>query len=115
MSDRILLTRAEVADLLGVSAHWLRRGNGPKRTKLGPRTIRYHRADVEAYAEAMRGNPCSIDAAKSGGSSSSGAEPFIGSARARRIAERLESRRIGSRSKRRATLIVVRDEEPSPR
>src|SRR4051812_4479535 len=54
---RIFLTRAEAADILAVSPSWLKKGNGPRATKLGPRTIRYHRADVEAYAEAQRAGP----------------------------------------------------------
>lgn len=50
-----LLTGAQVAELLGVPratlAGWRHRNRGPRSFRLG-RTVRYRRADVEAWVEA---------------------------------------------------------------
>lgn len=54
-------TRMNVSDaaaMLGIHAstlrRWRLRGFGPPFTKVGPRNITYHRADVEAYLVAAR-------------------------------------------------------------
>jgi predicted DNA-binding transcriptional regulator AlpA len=48
-----LLDPRQVADLLGVTvqrlANWRYRGRGPNYIKLGYRSIRYQRADVEQW------------------------------------------------------------------
>lgn len=53
MMKRDLLTKAELALLLGVSARTLERwrtaGTFPEPVALSPRVIRYRRADVEAH------------------------------------------------------------------
>lgn len=50
-----LLSRAEVAQEYGIPAKFLEnaawRGDGPAMIKLGYRTVRYRRADIEAYIQ----------------------------------------------------------------
>lgn len=52
-----LATRAEVSEYLQIStsrlAQWAMVGQGPKVTKLGPRHVRYRRADVLAWVDAQ--------------------------------------------------------------
>lgn len=47
------MTRDEVAEAAGVHPRtlgvWARRGYGPRPVRLGPRTLRYRRADVETW------------------------------------------------------------------
>ena len=54
-ADELLNTRS-LADWLGVSELWLELGRarnyGPKFVKLGPRMVRYRRADVLAWLDA---------------------------------------------------------------
>lgn len=49
-----LVDEAEAAAILGVSrqtvANWRWRGEGPRFRKLGQRLVRYHRADLAAFA-----------------------------------------------------------------
>lgn len=53
MAEQDLMPRAAVADRYGVTVRtlerWARAGIGPKPIKLGPRVIRYYRAEVEAW------------------------------------------------------------------
>jgi predicted DNA-binding transcriptional regulator AlpA len=50
-----LLTDLEVAGALKMSrqtlANWRSDGRGPRFVKIGPRIVRYHRADLEAWIE----------------------------------------------------------------
>ncbi|MEM8575730.1 MAG: helix-turn-helix domain-containing protein [Pseudomonadota bacterium] len=50
-----LLTCAEVAELVGLSVNTLkvhrREGTGPKHVRLGHRTVRYRRGDVDAWVQ----------------------------------------------------------------
>lgn len=54
-SNRELLTRAEVADLLRVSSttlsRWAREGHGPPCRWLAPSSPRYLRSEVESYLQ----------------------------------------------------------------
>ena len=54
MTEQDLMRRAKVATYYGVTVRtlerWAREGIGPKPIRLGPRTIRYRRRDVEAWA-----------------------------------------------------------------
>lgn len=56
-----LFRPAEVAEILGVSTVTLAKhrahGTGPAHLVLGPRTIRYREADLEAFLEAGRRSP----------------------------------------------------------
>jgi len=53
-----LLTPAEAADYLNVSLTWLQEkraaGNGPPAIKIGHRTVRYRRCELEAWLERRR-------------------------------------------------------------
>lgn len=53
-----LLTSEEVAQIVGVGTEqvkiWRSNGQGPKYLKLGHRTVRYKRADVEAWLDQNR-------------------------------------------------------------
>ncbi len=53
--DKSLLTTQEVADLVGLSAYTIAKyrtkGMGPKYLLIGKKTIRYKKADVEAWIE----------------------------------------------------------------
>ncbi len=53
-----LIDSRTAADLLGLKPHtlavWRTRGVGPAFTRLSRRSIRYRRADVEAWADARR-------------------------------------------------------------
>lgn len=56
MSTDTLLTAVEVADVLGVStqtlAYWRSRREGPRSFKMGPRSVRYRRSDLDAWLQA---------------------------------------------------------------
>ena len=53
-----MLTEAEAAKALGISritlGGWRRAGTGPRYSQLGPRSIRYSRADLDAFIAAKR-------------------------------------------------------------
>lgn len=56
MSTPVLLTPKEASSLLRVSEKtleaWRSKGGGPKFHRLGHRTVRYTRADLEAWTQA---------------------------------------------------------------
>ena len=56
-----LLTRAEAADYLGVSAwtlwYWRRQGRGPAFLKIGSRKVRYNLPDLKAWLQGCRVQP----------------------------------------------------------
>jgi predicted DNA-binding transcriptional regulator AlpA len=53
--DRVLLTEAEAAELIGFSPRFLTerryRGGGPLYVRVSARAVRYRPADLEAWAE----------------------------------------------------------------
>lgn len=59
--EDVLLTGAEAARILGVRPrqleYWRSIGKGPKFRRLGTKTIRISRADLEEFIEAARTNP----------------------------------------------------------
>ena len=59
-----LLTEAEAAEYLRVSARLMRKwredGTGPTVTRFGPKTIRYSVGDLDAYAESKREQPTTL-------------------------------------------------------
>lgn len=62
-----LLTEKEASALLGLSpitlSNWRGAGKGPRYRKLGARSVRYMRADVEAFIEAGTVDPAAKAAA----------------------------------------------------
>lgn len=61
LPDPRLLTRDEVRDLFGLSQRFLEAavhtGDGPPRIKIGHRTVRYLREDVERWIASRRVGP----------------------------------------------------------
>lgn len=55
MATDTVWTPAQYAEYIGIStqvaAHQRYRGNGPKYVRMGPRTIRYRKSDVDAWLE----------------------------------------------------------------
>jgi predicted DNA-binding transcriptional regulator AlpA len=57
-ADKEYLNQAEAAALIGVHVNFMvllsRRPDGPPRTKLGPRAVRYRRCDLVAWMESRK-------------------------------------------------------------
>ena len=55
MTERLLVTEKEAADLLGLTPRtlqaWRHRGGGPEYVRVSSRCVRYRPADLEAWAE----------------------------------------------------------------
>ena len=56
--DDTLLTRGQVAQILGIAVptleRWASSGIGPRVTKIGPRRVCYRKGDVRAFIKAGR-------------------------------------------------------------
>jgi predicted DNA-binding transcriptional regulator AlpA len=59
--EDVLLTGAEVARILGIRMreleYWRSRGRGPRFRRLGSKTIRFSRADVDEFIESTCVDP----------------------------------------------------------
>jgi excisionase family DNA binding protein len=57
MTEQRLLTRPEVAKIVGLGVRtlerWARQGIGPVPVKAGPRAVRYRREDVDAWLNGL--------------------------------------------------------------